>query len=131
MAVDIVTHRQDGGADVIHREMGHGGTVLGIDVVFATNPDGSTNADYLYLPCPVCGATSCHPIGGGSSPYQNQLEFARLYQMRAQELGIPPDQRGWNDIKALVCERVRLMDGDGRCLIGDTTGPGDTTPPGP
>jgi hypothetical protein len=130
MAVEIVEHRQDGGATVVHREAGHGGVVLGVNVRFLVNPDGTTNADFITLPCPVCGATSVHPVGGGSAPFQNQMEFGRLYTIRAQELGIPPENRGWPDIVALVCSRVEAMDGPGRCMIAHTTGPDDTTPPG-
>jgi hypothetical protein len=125
MAVEIVTHRQDGGAEVIHTEAGHGGIVLGIRVEFARNRDGSVDKNYLTMPCPVCGAVSTHPVGGGCQPVEVQMEFARLWQMRAQELGIPVEQRGWPQIVALVCEAVEAMDGPGRCRIADTTGPDD------
>lgn len=125
MAIDIVEHRQDGGALVLHRELGHGGTVLGVAVTFVTRPDGTTDKNYLYLPCPVCGAVSCHPVSGGSNPPEVQKQFARLWQMRAQELGIPVAQRGWNDIKALVCAEVERLDGPNRCFLWGTTGPND------
>lgn len=130
MAIEIITHRQDGGAVVEHREMGHGGIVLGVNVRFVTNPDGTTNADFLLMPCPICAAVSCHPISGGSSGFQNQMEFARLWQMRAQQLGIPPAQRGWASIKQMVCERVWALDGPERtCYILDAPPPTDIPQP--
>jgi hypothetical protein len=131
VAVEIIEHRQDGGAEVIHTEMGHGGTVLGNRVQFVKNQDGSTNPDYLVMPCPVdgCGAVSTHPIGGGAQPFEVQKEFARLWQMRANELGIPPAQRGWSDIRDLVCAHVEAMDGPGRCLIAHMENPNDGPAP--
>jgi hypothetical protein len=101
MAVEIIEHRQDGGATVVHTEMNHGGTVLGVNVQFATNPDGSINADYLLMPCPVCDAASVHPIGGGRSPGQSKFFD---FQMRAQ-VG-DTARSGLEHIKMLVCERV-------------------------
>jgi hypothetical protein len=126
MAVDIVEHRQDGGALVRHGELGHGGVVLGVNVQFVTRRDGTLDADYLLLPCPVCDAVSTHPVSGGSNPPATQHQFGRLWQMRAEELGIPPEKRGWNDIKMMVCERVWALDGDDRiCYLLNSTGPND------
>lgn len=129
MAVEIIEHRQDGGATVVHREMNHGGTVLGNQVTFVTSPSGAVDKNYIRMPCPMCSAVSVHPVGGGAQPYEVQLEFARLWTMRAQSLGIPPAERGWESIKALVCAEVEKMDGPGRCLIADAPPPTDIPQP--
>jgi hypothetical protein len=65
---------------VIHddaRDGGHGGTIDPATVVHTTSIDGSPNANFLSITCPVCGATSTHPVGGGAQPSQVQQMFAR------------------------------------------------------
>ena len=58
----------------------HTGTVDPASVTFIQNMDGTSNHNFVSLTCPVCGASSTHPVGGGAQPPLVQEMFARIAQ---------------------------------------------------
>ena len=75
------------------------------------------DADYLALACPVCGATSLHPVSGGSQPFEIQKLFLRTYARRADELGIPAEERTFPALLERVRQRIVALDGEARSAI--------------
>lgn len=114
MSVRPVSFDPTGGVGVWDDERGHGGPVAFADVRFGRNADGSVNPDGVDITCPVCGAVSSHPIGGGCDAPRVQLLFARIWLRRAVLLGIPTGERTWAGIKLRVKARVEAMDGPRR-----------------
>jgi hypothetical protein len=87
-------------------------------VVHAKNLDGSDNHNFAVVVCPVCGAVSTHPVGGGAQPALVQHMFVTM----AQTDGCPCGQVAATDADALGESHVRLqvnrMDGAGRWALG-------------
>jgi hypothetical protein len=131
MAIRTVAFDPSGGITVNHDEAGHGGAVAFADLVFARNPDGTVNPDFLVVPCPVagCGALSVHPVGGGAAPAMVQKLFLRVVSRRAAALGIPLGQRTFAAIKARVKARVLATDSADRwrleAMTSEDDDPGD------
>jgi hypothetical protein len=127
MPVRPIDYHPNGDVTVVHDEIGHTGLVPLMEQQFATMPDGSVDEDWIGLACPEvgCGAVSYHPVGGGCSRGLVQKLFAINWQRRAEELGIPPAERGWEAIRDRVCAHADAMDGPGSCRITTMEGPND------
>lgn len=105
---------------VVHDEAGHSGTLQPTDVTYTTNMDGSLNHSYANVTCPVCGAVSTHPVGGGAQPSLVQQMFVEKV---TAEGCVCPDmlERGAlsaEDATAHVKELVTAMDGKDRWQLG-------------
>jgi len=111
MAVRPTAFDPTGGVSVSHDDLGHTGAVAFAGVRFGRDADGSVNPLLIEIACPVCGALSVHPIGGGCDAARIQLLFARTYLRRAVALGIPVGERTWPGIKARVKARVAALEG--------------------
>jgi hypothetical protein len=102
---------------VTHDDLGHSGSIQPTDVVYTTNIDGSTNHNFASVTCPVCGAVSTHPVGGGAQPPLVQQMFVTMCQTG----GCPCGQVVADDADALGESHVRLlvnrMDGPGRYAL--------------
>ena len=96
----------------------HSGSVTPTSVTFTTNPDGSQNPRFLTVTCPVCGAVSTHPIGGGAQPASVQEMFIR----NAVRAGCPCGTK-WpaGRVFLLTLAHIRIhanaMDGTGRFQV--------------
>jgi hypothetical protein len=107
---------------VWHDELNHGGDVDPTTIVFATNPDGSTNRDVVGIACPSCPGVSFHPVAGGADADGIERLFAYLLMSRvnlpaavAAALGVPAaPPRSWADAKAIVKAAVTRIEGPGR-----------------
>lgn len=124
MAVRVVGYAADGGVDVLHEEMGHGGAVAFADVRFGRTPAGSVDLDYLVVPCPVagCGAVSVHPCSGGASPGRVQLLFLRTVRRRRAALGLPVAVGTFAGARAWLRARVAAQDGPDRFRLDALAG---------
>lgn len=120
MSVRPIAFAADGGITVLHDDLGHTGAVAFADMRFGRGPDGAVDPDFLVIACPVCGAVSVHPIGGGCDPVRVQLLFARIYSRRRAALGIPTGAT-WQQIKDRVRTRVEAMDGPRRWRLDNAT----------
>jgi len=103
--------------EVVHddaRGGAHEGTVDPTSIVHTTNMDGSENHDFLVVVCPVCQASSTHPVGGGAQAASVQ----QMFVLHAQTNGCPCGQVAATDPDALAESHVRLQvnrqDGPGR-----------------
>ena len=56
----------------------HDAPVTATDVAFGKQLDGSPDYRLAVVTCPVCGAVSTHPMGGGSAPRSVQEMFVRM-----------------------------------------------------
>ena|SRR5215471_7439468 len=92
----------------------HEGTVDPATIVHTKNMDNSENHDFLIVVCPVCQATSTHPVGGGAQPQSVQ----QMFVTKCQGDGCPCGQIAASDPDGLGESHVRLqvnrMDGPGR-----------------
>lgn len=99
---------------VTHDEAGHSGTIDPASITHTQNIDGTENHHFLLVPCPVCGAVSTHPVGGGAQPALVQ----QLFVMHAQSDGCPCGAVAAGDNSAAPEAHVRLncnrQDGPGR-----------------
>jgi hypothetical protein len=68
----------DGTWTVIHDEAGHAGSIQPADVTYIQSLDGSHNHNFAAITCPVCGAVSTQPVGGGAQPALVQEMFVYL-----------------------------------------------------
>jgi len=95
----------------------HVARILPADVVYTINEDGSQNHLYINIPCPVCGAVSVQPVGGGDQPLQVQSMFT----LKATNDGCPCGLVGPNRGDSLGQCHVRLlinrMDGVGHWVV--------------
>lgn len=129
MSIRVVSFNADGGAQVWHDEMGHGGVVTGANVRFGRQEDGSADVDRIELSCPACGAVSFHPVSGGANPGPTQLLFARIVRRRAVALSIPVAGRTWPAILQRIKARVEAMDGENRFRLGNMASEDDPVEP--
>jgi hypothetical protein len=115
MAVRPVAYDPTGGVAVWHDEGGHGGAVAFAAVRFGQKDDGTPNPEALELTCPVCGALSVHPTGGGAAPGAVQKLFVRTLVRRAAlpALAIPPAQRTLPALLLRLRAVVDRLDGPG------------------
>jgi hypothetical protein len=108
----------DGTWTVTHDEAGHTGAIQPTDVVHVQNIDGSDNHNFAVVVCPVCGAVSTHPVGGGAQPQSVQQMFVNM----CQSDGCPCGQVVAGDADGLGESHVRLQvnrqDGMGRWQLG-------------
>jgi hypothetical protein len=99
----------------------HSGTISPTDVVFGKNMDGTDNHRAVIVECPVCGASSTHPVGGGAQPGPVQELFVRL--VKAHGCACPGGLAA-NRPFAVIQSHVRAhsdgMDGAGRFQIQGT-----------
>ena len=99
---------------VTHDEAGHTGSIDPASIVHPVKGDGSEDHNFLEVTCPVCGATSSHPVGGGAQPQSVQ----QMFVTKAQTEGCPCGQVHAEDPDALGESHVRLLvnrqDGPGR-----------------
>lgn len=79
------------GLGVYHDDLGHGGVIPLAQLRFA--PDGTPGAKgnavdqrVVTLTCPVCGATSYHPISGGAARSDVQRLFALVFMRNTTSL---------------------------------------------
>ncbi|MBO0883573.1 MAG: hypothetical protein J2P17_25215 [Mycobacterium sp.] len=95
----------------------HTGTIDPATISHPLNPEGSENHNFLLVTCPVCGAVSTHPVGGGAQPQSVQQMFVTLCQTN----GCPCGQVAPDDADAIGESHVRLqvnrMDGPGRYVL--------------
>lgn len=116
--IPMIQTLADGSITVSHDE--HSGDIAVADIRFNKHPDGTPNPDVIILICPVCGATSEHPISGGCDAKRIQLLFARVYRRRAAALGIPAGAaRTWPGIKAIIRNRIAAREGIERWKLED------------
>jgi len=103
---------------VLHDELGHGGTIDPATVTYVTGVDGQHDHNFASVTCPVCGAQSTHPVGGGAQPESVQQMFVN----KCQAEGCPCGQIEAADPNGLGESHVRLqvnrMDGAGRWALG-------------
>jgi hypothetical protein len=125
LAVRPIAFFPNGDIDVVHDETGHTGLVSLMDQEYQVRLDGSVDEDWIGIDCPGCDSRSYQPVGGGCSRGLVQKMFARSWMMRAEELGIPPAERGWPRIRDRVCAHADAMDGPGSCRITGMQGPND------
>ena len=97
----------------------HEGTVPSTDITHASGIDGNPNFQSINVTCPVCGASSSHPVGGGAQPPLVQEMFVRVV-MRD---GCPcPANYAAGRPFQLTLSHVRThtlqQDGDGRWQVG-------------
>jgi len=96
----------------------HEGTVDPATIVHTTNVDGSENHDFLVVVCPVCQASSTHPVGGGAQPQSVQ----QMFVTKCQTDGCVCGQVQATDADTLAESHVRLQvnrqDGPGRWQLG-------------
>jgi len=95
----------------------HEGTVDPTTILHTTNMDGTPNDLFIVVECPVCGATSTHPVGGGAQPPLVQEMFIRV-AMRDGCCGgtltkAAPVQAAHDHVK----EHTEAMDGEGRWQV--------------
>jgi len=102
---------------VTHDDVGdgaHTGTIDPATIQHALKLDGTPDHNFLNVTCPVCGAVSTHPAGGGAQPQSVQQMFVTLCQTN----GCPCGQVAPSDPDALGESHVRLQvnrqDGPGR-----------------
>ena len=92
----------------------HSGVIDPATIAHTANMDGSENHNFLTVPCPVCGAVSTHPVGGGAQPPLVQ----RLFIIHAETSGCPCGAVQAGDTSATPEAHVRLncnrQDGPGR-----------------
>jgi hypothetical protein len=129
MSVRPISFDPTGGVLAWHDEQNHGGPVAVAALAFGRQPDGSTDPTVVLLTCPVCGATSSHPIGGGADAGRVQKMFLRLYVRRAVALGIPAGQRTLPALLARLRALVDAGDAPGRFRLGAMTTEDDEVPP--
>jgi len=105
---------------VIHDDAyggGHGGTIDPSTVKHTLNMDQTENHNFLVITCPVCDATSTHPVGGGAQPVSVQ----QMFVTHASANGCPCGQVDASDPDNLAESHVRLqilrMDGPERIQI--------------
>lgn len=98
----------------MHEELSHGGVVAFAAVRFGRDEAGGVNVDVLEVACPVCGALSVHPVGGGADPARIQLLFLRTIRRRRAILGLPVAVGTLAGAKAFVRNRVEAQDGPTR-----------------
>lgn len=115
MSVRPVAYDPTGGVTVVHDDapVPHGGAVAFAEVRFGRAPDGSVDPETLELGCPVCGAGSCHPLGGGADPPRVQKLFLRIWLRRAAlpALAIPASQRTFVGVKGIYRTRLAAREG--------------------
>lgn len=128
MAVIPVAFAADGGITVWHTEAEHGGVVTFADVRFGRKPDGSVDLDWLEVTCPVCGAVSAHPCGGGASPARVQLLFLRTIRRRRAALGLPVAVGTFAGARAWLKNRVAAMNGAERFRLDALAGEDEALP---
>jgi hypothetical protein len=92
----------------------HTGSIDPTEVVHTRNMDNSENHNFAVVTCPVCGAASTHPVGGGAQPGSVQQMFVTMCQTN----GCPCGQIAATDPDGLGESHVRLqvnrLDGAGR-----------------
>jgi hypothetical protein len=103
---------------ISHDDAGHGGSIDPATVQHPLRIDGTPDHNYALVTCPVCGAVSTHPVGGGAAPESVQ----QMFVVMAQTNGCPCGQVAATDADALGESHVRLqvnrMDGPGRWQLG-------------
>jgi hypothetical protein len=101
---------------VVHDELGHGGTIDPVSIVYTTDPDGGQNHNFLVITCPVCQSVSTHPVGGGAQPLSVQEMFVRKIDANGCVCGQVPAR---NSQAALdhVHDLVTAMDGTDRWAL--------------
>lgn len=83
MSVYIVDFKPGvpGGWTAVHDDAvggSHSSPISATDVTFGLQADGSPDYRSAVITCPVCGATSYHPIGGGAAARSVQEMFIRM-----------------------------------------------------
>ena len=127
MSVRPAAFNANGSIDVVHDDSpdGHGGTIPAGQIVaslFVQYP-GAATADHraLALTCPVCGAVSIHPIGGGAAPAEVQELFVRVVRRLGCPCGKMPANRPVPLVQAHVKLETEKLDGAGRWRAGTLT----------
>lgn len=70
----------DGTWTVMHDDApdgSHSGSIAPTSISFGRGVDGGTDYRSILITCPVCGAVSTHPVGGGAQPPLVQEMFVR------------------------------------------------------
>ena len=114
--------RAGGGWTVIHDdapEGAHSGTIQPTDVDYLPAPGGGRYFGGMAITCPVCGASSFHPVGGGAQPRQVQEMFIRTLTRAgvACPCGALPAGRPALLVIAHLKTHADQMDGPGRWRI--------------
>ncbi|MBO0884828.1 MAG: hypothetical protein J2P17_31755 [Mycobacterium sp.] len=103
---------------VTHDDAGHSGSIDPTTVQHPLRPDGTPDHNFALVVCPVCGAVSTHPVGGGAQPESVQ----RMFVIACQTSGCPCGQVAADDADAIGESHVRLQvnrqDGPGRWKLG-------------
>lgn len=94
MAVRPIQLNTDGTLEVYHDDAEHGGQVALDAAQFNSTLGERINYAYLSLCCPICHATSVHPISGGCDPVNVQrlfLEKFRRDEISERAVWVPND----------------------------------------
>ena len=112
MPVYPASFNADSSANAVCDDMDHTGILTMDQIPYVKNIDDTDNKNALTMECPdgCGGATSTHPVGGGSHPSQVQEMFVR----KEVSLGVP-SQQAIDDVKA----RVEATDGPGRWQVDE------------
>lgn len=114
-----------GGVLVWHDEQNHGGAVAFAAVAFGRTVDGAVDPGTIVLACPVCGAASSHPVGGGCDAPRVELLFWRTWRRRAAALGFTAVQA-----KARLKARIVAAEGPDRWRLEALATEDDPIPDG-
>lgn len=123
MSIRPVTFQPNGDIDVVHDELGHGGTIPAAEIIWTNDIDGNPNHNFIVLNCPDnCGSSSTHPVGGGADAPNVQQMFVEKVKIAGCSCGqIEP-----NDTSSAPESHVRLncnrMDGPGRWKLDSSPG---------
>jgi hypothetical protein len=123
MSIRPVQFFPDGSIEVLHDELGHGGTISDAEIIWSQNMDGTPNHNFLVLTCPFasCGSVSTWPVGGGADAVMGQQMFVNKIQ-REGCVCLAMQARGAlsaEDAKAHVKELVIAMDGESRWVLDE------------
>lgn len=119
MSIRPVQFNADGSIEVLHDELGHGGTIPAAEIVWALGMDGTPNHNFIVLTCPAgCGSSSTWPVGGGADVVMGQQMFVNKVASEGcccgQIVATDADTLGESHVRL----QVNRMDGPGRWSLG-------------
>jgi len=107
----------DGSWTVTHDDApggAHSGSIQPTDVSFAPAIAGGTEWRTVLITCPVCGAVSAHPVGGGAVPPSVQEMFVRAGRRLGCPCGSLPANRPFGLVISHMKTHVQQTDGPSR-----------------
>jgi hypothetical protein len=120
MTVRPVAFNADGSIDVVFDELGHSGTIPAADIIWATDPTGAPDHNYIRLTCPDgCGSASNWPVAGGADAAMGQEMFVRKVNLEGCACPDVTQPDPPTDAIAHVKELVTAMDGADRWVLDE------------